>query len=154
MEIPADLLYTVEIVSRVVLSIVLGAVLGWERQMRGKPAGLRTHMMVSMGSAAFTLLTLEIFQIAVSSSSTQADPIRIVEGIIGGIGFLGAGTIIRSRGAVEGVTTAASIWVAGAIGVASGGGYYQIAVITAVFAWLILTVVRLVEKWTDSNSSV
>ena len=106
-------------------------------------------MMVSMGSAAFTLLTLELFQATISDSpQSRPDPIRIIEGVIGGIGFLGAGTIIRSRGAVEGVTTAASIWVAGAIGVASGGGYYQIAVITAVFAWLILTAVRFLEKWT------
>ncbi|MDA2930493.1 MgtC/SapB family protein [Acidobacteria bacterium AH-259-O06] len=65
--------------------------------------------------------------------------------MIGDIGFLGAGTIIRARGTVEGITTAATIWVVGAIGVACGGGYYQIALITAVFAWLILTVVRLLE---------
>lgn len=151
MEIPSELLYTLEIASRVLLSIILAAILGWERQVRKKPAGLRTHMMVSMGAAVFTLLTLELFQTTISNSpQSQADPIRIVEGIVGGIGFLGAGTIIRSRGAVEGVTTAASIWVAGAIGAACGGGYYQIAVITAVFAWLILTVVRLLEKWTGN----
>ena len=67
--------------------------------------------------------------------------------MISDIGFLGAGTFIRARGTVEGITTAATIWVVGAIGVACGGGYYQIALITAVFAWLILTVVRLLEKW-------
>ena len=138
-----DWFHSLEIAARIVLSILLGAVLGWEREARSKPAGLRTHMLVSMGSASFTLLTLELFQTVVSTSQSQVDPIRIVEGIIGGIGFLGAGTIIRSRGAVEGITTAASIWVAGAIGVASGGGYYEIGLITALFAWLILRAVRL-----------
>ncbi len=95
-------------------------------------------MMVSMGTAAFALLTLGLFETATVTSQSQVDPIRIVGGVIGGIGFLGAGTIIRSRGAVEGITTAASICVAGAIGFACGAGYYQIGVITAFFGWLIL----------------
>ena len=137
-----DWYQTLELVIRIVLSILLGAVLGWEREARNKPAGLRTHMMVSMGAAAFALLTLELFKTATANSQSQVDPIRIVEGVIGGIGFLGAGTIIRSRGAVEGITTAASIWVAGAIGVACGAGYYQIAMVTAFFGWLILRGLR------------
>ena len=137
-----DWYQTLELVARIVLSILLGAVLGWEREARNKPAGLRTHMMVSMGAAAFAPPTLELFEPATANSQSQVDPLRIVEGVIGGIGFRGAGTIIRSRGAVEGITTAASIWVAGAIGVACGAGYYQIAVITAFFGWLILRGLR------------
>jgi putative Mg2+ transporter-C (MgtC) family protein len=128
-----------EIVIRLILAIVLGAVIGLEREFSGKPAGLRTHMMVSLGAAAFTVVTLQVFGAVMGAmEQTRADPIRIVEGIIGGIGFLGAGTIIRARGTVEGITTAAGIWVVGAVGLACGAGYKLVALAIVVFAVVII----------------
>jgi putative Mg2+ transporter-C (MgtC) family protein len=128
------------------MAVLLGSVLGIEREVMGKPAGLRTHMMVSLGAAAFTLVTLEIFSsVRVMMENTRSDPLRIVEGIIGGIGFLGAGTIIRSRGSVEGITTAASIWVVGAVGLACGAGYFQVAAVIVAFAMLIISGVGRLE---------
>lgn len=137
-----------EALTRIALAVLFGLIIGWEREKKHKPAGLRTYSMVSMGSAVFTLVTLEIFQSAVlaSQSAARVDPLRIVEGIIGGLGFLGAGSIIRSRGTVEGLTTAAGIWVTGAIGLACGGGHYALAGITTLFTILILTVLGLIER--------
>lgn len=135
-----------ETVFRLFLAIAAGAVLGWERERQQKPAGLRTHMMVALGSAAFMLVTLEFTaQFASDSSVVRIDPTRALAGIIGGVGFLGAGTIIEARGHVRGITTAASIWVAAAIGVACGMGLYQIAFTTVLLAILVLTVIGCFE---------
>lgn len=135
-----------EILLRLFLSVVLGAILGVERERSRKPAGLRTHMLVSLGAAAFTLVTVEVFvSVRSSMEQTRADPIRIVEGIVGGIGFLGAGAIIRARGSVEGITTAAGIWVVGAVGVACGLGLYVIGGLTVFFALVILSLVGMLE---------
>src|SRR5699024_6644597 len=115
--------------------------LGLERELRGKAAGLRSHMMVSLGSAAFIIMGMHIlFATAEGDPSAQIDPTRIVEGVIGGIGFLGAGSIIQSRGNVQGITTGASIWVAGAIGVASGLGNLALAGLVTLMALLIVAV--------------
>jgi putative Mg2+ transporter-C (MgtC) family protein len=128
---------------RMFLAAVLGAVVGWERESKNKPAGLRTHMLVSVGSASFTLLIFEMHS-SLKELGQVGDPLRIIEAIVGGIGFLGAGTIIQSRGSVEGITTAASIWVVGAVGVACGTGNYTIALITVVFAFLILSIMHVI----------
>ena len=136
-----------EIIIRLFLSIVFAAALGWERQARRKPAGLRTYMMVSLGAASFTIITLEFYQRALLTiNHVPSDPFRIIQGIIGGIGFLGAGTIIQARGSVEGVTTAAGIWLMGAVGVASGSGYYAIAAIIVAFAFVVVSGVGILEK--------
>jgi putative Mg2+ transporter-C (MgtC) family protein len=135
-----------EIGVRLASAALGGAALGWERERRAKPAGLRTNMLVSVGAAAFTLITIELYREAIATNAgVPIDPSRTVAGIIGGIGFLGAGSIIQSRGEVKGVTTAAAIWVCGAIGVACGSGYYLIGSITVVFALLILAVVGYAE---------
>lgn len=126
-----------EMVIRLGLAVALAGVVGLERELSGKPAGLRTHMMVALGAAAFTLITLQVYD-AVAATATRSDPLRIVEGIVGGIGFLGAGTIIRSRGSVEGITTAAGIWVVGSIGLACGAGYYREAALVTALALLIV----------------
>jgi putative Mg2+ transporter-C (MgtC) family protein len=135
-----------EIVTRLLLSLAFGGLLGWEREIRGKPAGLRTHMMVSLGSASFTLVSFELAHAAASGGTIHSDPIRIVEGVTAGIGFLGAGSIIQGRGSVEGVTTAAGLWVVGAVGIACGGGHYLLATTTAVLAILILASLDLLER--------
>lgn len=130
-----------EILIRMGAAIACGAVVGFEREFQAKPAGLRTHMMVALGSASFTLVTMHIFQATLESTDATRlgiDPIRVVSGVIGGIGFLGAGTIIQSRAAVHGITTAATIWVVGSVGIACGTGYYIVALFTVAFSLLIL----------------
>lgn len=127
---------------RLIVAVVLSGLLGANRERADKPAGLRTHMLVALGCASFTALGFGI-----SSDSTEPtlhpDPSRVVQGVIGGLGFLGAGSIIKDarehgEGNVYGLTTAASIWVAGAIGVASGMGAYAAAAATAVLGLVIL----------------
>lgn len=132
-------------VPRLVVAMLLGAVLGFERERADKPAGLRTHMMVSLGAAAFTLLGFSI-QSTPDEESLGFDPSRIMQGIIGGLGFLGAGSIIKGQRhgeeSVSGLTTASSVWVAGAIGVAGGMGAYGAAITTAVLGFCILHLSR------------
>ena len=137
---------TTEIVLRVFIALVLGFVIGLERESKKKPAGLRTNMMVALGAAAFTVLSLEMFHsILQIRDRINVDPLRILNGIMEGLGFLGAGCIIQSRGSIEGITTAATIWVVGAVGLACGAGRFDIAISTTVLAFLVLTVMRLVE---------
>lgn len=135
-----------EVVTRLALALLYGGLIGWEREVARKPAGLRTHMMVSLGSAAFTLVSFELAAAAHERDGMASDPIRIVEGVTAGVGFLGAGSIIQSRGAVEGITTAAGLWVVGAIGIACGGGHYVLATTTAGLAFTILAGLGFVER--------
>src|SRR6056297_4048197 len=117
-----------DIVLRLLAAAAFASVIGLERELRKRPAGLRTHMLVSLGSAGFLLVGYEImFSTAVGDPSARIDPTRVVEGVIGGIGFLGAGSIIRSGGHIQGITTGASIWLAGAIGVAAGTNNFPLA---------------------------
>ena len=105
---------------RLLAAAGLALLLGLERELRGKAAGLRSHMLVSLGASAFIMMGIHIlFATAEGDPSARIDPTRIVEGVIGGIGFLGAGSIIQSRGSIQGITTGASIWTAGAVGVVS-----------------------------------
>lgn len=136
-----------ELVVRVALAIVAGGIIGLERQWHRKPAGLRTHMMVSLGAAVFTLIALRVEIDAASSGidAVRLDPLRYVAGLVGGLGFLGAGTIIQSRGSVHGLTTAASVWTAGALGAACGGGYYLIAGVAVGASILVLLIFGVLE---------
>lgn len=133
-----------DIAGRLLAATLCGFVIGWDRQFRGKPAGLRTHMMVSLGAASVTAVAVEWFSGV--QAGAAGDPTRVIQGVIGGLGFLGAGSIIQSRGSVHGITTAAAIWVAGALGVACGAGQLAIAGITLILAFLILTVMLRVER--------
>lgn len=124
---------------RLVLAAICGGIIGWEREWRKKPAGLRTHMLVAVGSASFTLGAVRFVESSPGgANSLDLDPTRVVQGIVGGIGFLGAGAIVRSRGSVEGLTTAAGVWVMGAIGVACGLGYYALAIETTILTIFIV----------------
>lgn len=137
----------VEMAVRLTLAVAFGGVLGWEREDQRKPAGLRTHMLVALGASSVTMAALYLTQPGVLQGETlRLDPTRVIEGVIGGIGFLGAGSIIRSRGSVEGITTAASIWVAGALGVATGLGLHILALMTVVFSLIILRLIGIVER--------
>ncbi|UCG44979.1 MAG: MgtC/SapB family protein [Candidatus Bathyarchaeota archaeon] len=122
--------FEVELVVRVILSFVLGGVVGLEREVSLKPAGLRTHILVGLGSTLLTILSLHAFP--------GAEPSRVAASVIVGIGFLGAGTILKSEDKVIGLTTAASLWVVSSVGVAIGAGFYVLAVIVAVMSFLVL----------------
>jgi putative Mg2+ transporter-C (MgtC) family protein len=117
---------------RVVVAAALGGAVGLERELREREAGFRTHMLVSVGSALFTLVSAYGFHefLVHGGNVVRADPTRIAAQIVTGIGFLGAGAIIRQGFSVRGLTTAATLWVVAAIGMASGAGYYSAAVIT------------------------
>ena len=116
---------------RIALAALLGALLGYERERAGKPAGVRTHGMVALGAALFTAVSMDGF-------GTQGDPSRMAAQIVTGVGFLGAGTILHQRGTVHGLTTAASLWVAAAIGTAVAVGMYLMSIETAVLVWTLL----------------
>ena len=128
--------------------MLVGGIIGWERQLRRKPAGFRTHMLVSMGSALFVLIPL-----AIGKNENGRDAIeRVIQGIAAGIGFLGAGEILRQskqeRGEVEvhGLTSAAAIWVSAALGSAAGCGLWQLALIGALLSLFVLKVVKEFER--------
>jgi putative Mg2+ transporter-C (MgtC) family protein len=125
------------------LSLVLGTAVGWERQVGRKPAGLRTHTLVCMGSTLFVLLTVH----AAGRFGGNVDPTRIIHGVVTGVGFLGAGSIMRQEGFVHGLTTAASIWIVAAIGVAVGVHAWTLAITGTVLALVVLEGYRLVERW-------
>jgi putative Mg2+ transporter-C (MgtC) family protein len=131
------------------LSMVLGTIVGWERQMGRKPAGLRTHVLVCLGSTMFVLMAPHAMR---SFGMTQFDPTRIVHGVITGVGFLGAGSIMRQEGYVAGLTTAASIWIVAAIGCAVGVHAYLLAIVGTLLALIVLEWYRWVERWLSPGS--
>jgi putative Mg2+ transporter-C (MgtC) family protein len=126
---------------RLVLAILLSAGVGIDRELKHKPLGLRTNMMVALGAASFSLMALQlVHELAGGPSSTEVDPIRVMEAIVGAIGFLGAAAIIQGRLELFGATTGASIWVVGGIGMACGFGFYGLAVVVTVIGLFVLTV--------------
>ena len=124
-----------EMVLRLLLAVVLGAGIGYQREHSKKPAGLRTHILITLGAALFTIVSIFGF-------GDKGDPSRVAAGVVAGVGFLGAGVIFRAmRGDVPvGLTTAASVWIAAAIGVAAGAGFYLVSVVVAVVAVLVLMI--------------
>jgi putative Mg2+ transporter-C (MgtC) family protein len=131
---------------RLGLAAVLGGAIGFERELREREAGLRTHMLVCMGSALFTIVSAYGFHefLVAGGQIVRADPTRIAAQIVTGIGFLGAGAIIRQGLSVRGLTTAATLWLVAAIGMATGAGYWDAALITTFGALLILGPLRTV----------
>lgn len=125
---------------RLVIAAICGAVIGFERELRTAEAGLRTHILISVAAALFTILAFEIYHTI--GSEAQADPIRAVEAVTAGIAFLGAGAIFRSGGGVQGLTTGAGMWLAGAVGVTCALGFYVLAAGTTVLAVLVLAAMR------------
>lgn len=118
-----------EILLRLVFATLAGGLIGLEREIVHRPAGIRTHMLVSLGSALFVLLALEAF---------PNDVVKMIAGIATGIGFLGAGTIFKAKNDVHGLTTAASIWAVSAVGLAIGLGYYLMSVISVALILIVL----------------
>jgi putative Mg2+ transporter-C (MgtC) family protein len=134
-----------EIVLRLGLASVLGGLVGLERDIHGRAAGLRTHLLVSLGSAVFMLLSIFVASTA-RGDRFASDPGRIAAQIIAGIGFLGAGVIIKERATVRGLTTSACLWMVAGVGMAAGAGYALVAGITTAFALVGLIVLKAFEK--------
>jgi putative Mg2+ transporter-C (MgtC) family protein len=120
-----------ELVARLIIGFVLSGIVGLEREVSLKPAGLRTHILVGLGSTLLTILSLQAFP-------EEADPSRVAASIIVGIGFLGAGTILKTQEKVIGLTTAATLWIVASIGVATGAGFYILAIIATILAFSVL----------------
>ena len=131
---------------RLALAAVLGGLIGVERELREREAGLRTHLLVALGSALFTIVGAYGFDafLNTGASVVRADPTRIAAQIVTGIGFLGAGAIIRQGLSVRGLTTAATLWVVAAVGLAAGAGYYSVAVITTAPVLIALYPLRII----------
>lgn len=132
---------------RLALAAALGSIIGLEREFREREAGLRTHLLVSLGSALFTIVSAFGFHDVLTHDPqvvVRLDPSRIAAQIVSGIGFLGAGAIIRQGLSIRGLTTAATLWVVAAIGMAAGAGFYSVAIITTVVALVALWPLRYV----------
>lgn len=134
-----------EILIRILIASILGGLIGLERDMHGRAAGLRTHLLVSMGAAVFTILS-EIIARNSNATGFQADPGRIAAQIVTGIGFLGAGVILKEGANIRGLTTAACLWSVAAIGTATGYGYFEIAIFATALALVSLEFLKLTER--------
>ena len=128
-----------ELTVRLVVALLLGGVIGWERELARMPAGFRTHALVSLGSAIFTVISAYAF------TGPGSDPTRIAAQIVSGIGFLGGGAILLYGGTVRGLTTAASLWSVAAVGMAAGAGLYVVATIGALLVIIGLEVFQRIE---------
>ncbi|HJU63227.1 MAG TPA: MgtC/SapB family protein, partial [Candidatus Binatia bacterium] len=130
------------LVTRMVIAMILGAAIGAQRESSGKPAGLRTHMLVAIGGALFVLGPVQ--------SGMDLDGVsRVIQGIVTGIGFIGGGAILKlqEQRAIEGLTTAAGIWITAAVGIAAGLGRWGLAVVSTILAWVTLSLVGRIEAW-------
>ncbi len=125
---------------RLVVALVLGAVVGWERELQRMPAGFRTHALVALGSAIFTVVSAYAF------TGPGSDPTRIAAQVVTGIGFLGGGAIIHYGGTVRGLTTAASLWAVAAVGMAAGAGLFVLATVSAVLVIVALEIFDRLER--------
>ena len=130
-------------VQRLLLAALLGAVIGFERELRQKSAGLRTNTLIAVGSALFTLMSIEM------AEGSEADATRIAAQIVTGIGFLGAGAIMRTGSGISGLTTAATVWVNAAVGVTCGAGEYHLALIATAVTLVVLLVLSPLERMID-----
>ncbi len=133
-----------QIIVRLILAFILGGLIGLEREFHGRAAGLRTHILVCLGSALIMLTSMHIFHLY--RDVTTIDPARIAAGVITGIGFLGAGAIIRFRASVRGLTTAACLWAVAAIGLALGSGFYLGAYLTSAIVLFVLFFLTKLER--------
>lgn len=136
----------IQIILQLLLAVVLGGVVGLEREYKGKGAGLQTYSLVTLGSCLFTIIGCELFYFFMGSPGISFDPSRIVLAVATGVGFLGAGVIIYRQAHIEGLTTAAGLWTVAAIGVAVGMNLYLLAFTTTLLASIILVVFGELER--------
>ena len=130
----------IELTLRLIVALLLGAVIGWERELQRMPAGFRTHALVSLGAAIFTVVSAFAF------TGPLSDPTRIAAQIVSGVGFLGGGAILHYGGTVRGLTTAASLWAVAAVGMAAGAGLFVVAAVSAVLVIVALEIFQRVER--------
>lgn len=136
-------------VSKLLLATALGAVIGVERELGGKAAGLRTNVVIAVASTLFTILSIDAFPVI---GDGPRDTARVAAQIVSGVGFLGAGALIRDRSGVKGLTTAAEIWLMAAIGMAVGAGAYAAATFTTILIAILLFALRPVSAWLASKA--
>jgi putative Mg2+ transporter-C (MgtC) family protein len=127
---------------RLGVAALLGGAIGYEREAHSGGAGLRTHILIAVAAALFTILAMEIYELGDANQAGRVDPIRAVEAVTAGIAFLGAGAIFQARGSVRGLTTGAGMWLAGAVGITAALGFYTIALAVSLFALLVLSVLK------------
>ncbi len=137
-----DIVEAIRILIRLILAAVLGGLLGYERERAGKPAGLRTYMLVSLGAALFVLIPQH-------AGMSDADISRVIQGVVAGVGFLGAGAIVKGSREedIQGLTTAAGIWLTAAVGIATGLGRESSAILGTLLAFVILSTPTQVKHW-------
>jgi putative Mg2+ transporter-C (MgtC) family protein len=146
-------IFRLELMLQVGLATLLGGAIGLERELGGKPAGLRTNILICIGSVLYTHLSIAMLSAIAGAGGTGTDPTRVAGQIVTGVGFIGAGTILHARGAVVGLTSAATIWVVAAIGVALGSGYYLEGIATTVVVLGVLAGLGRVEKLVERQST-
>lgn len=146
----------VDALVRLLVAIILGGIVGYERQSRNKSAGLRTHVLVSLGACLIMIVSLNVsLNFYFEYGLTNADPERIAAQVVSGIGFLGAGTIFATKKGLNiiGLTTAASLWVVAAIGLAAGAGYWITACVATILVYLILAILSRLDRHIKTSSS-
>lgn len=135
-----------EMALRLIIAALCGLILGIDRELKHKTVGLRSYMLVAVGAAGFTLATIEMSTMAVvTGQATSIDISRVVQGVVTGIGFMGAGAVIQSGDKVMGTATGAGIWVTGAVGIASGLGAYWLVALITIITFLILSVLGILR---------
>jgi putative Mg2+ transporter-C (MgtC) family protein len=143
---PLDVTSFGDLVLRLGLAALIGLILGLDREMRGVDAGIRTHALVSLSSAMIMVSSLLLAR-EMAANGDSPDPLRAVQGLSQAIGFIAAGMIFVRGGSVRNMTTAANIWIAAAVGIACGAGQYRLVLVGAAMALILLTVVKLFERW-------
>ena len=135
------------VVARLLGAIVLGGLIGWERHIHNKPAGMRTHMMIALAACVFTLVAFGMIETPwAGDERVKFDPLRLIAAVTSGVAFLAAGTIINARGHIHGLTTGAGMWLAGAVGLATGAGQIPLAALATVMALIVLWFLRRFES--------
>jgi len=145
-------MFRLELMLQVGLGTLLGGAIGLERELGGKPAGLRTNILICIGSVLYTHLSIAMLSAIAGGGGTGTDPTRVAGQIVTGVGFIGAGTILHARGAVVGLTSAATIWVVAAIGVALGSGYYLEGIATTLVVLVVLAGLGRVETLVERQA--
>ena len=135
-------------------ALLLGGLVGLERMRKDRPAGFRTYILVSLGAASFVLIAERLFSFTQLNGASGPDPIKIIEGVATGIGFLGAGSIIRSGEDVRGVTTAAGVWATGSLGAACGLRCYDLAVILTILMLVVLYPLAVLQDWIERRAGL
>ncbi|MBX5042375.1 MgtC/SapB family protein [Rhizobium lentis] len=152
--IPASRIHYPVIFARLLGAIVFGGLIGFEREARDRPAGFRTHILISLAAALFAIISIEAVHLPGFADGEQVriDPLRVIEAVTAGVAFLAAGMIVFARGRIHGLTTGAGMWLSGATGLAMGFGYWPVAFFTTLAAICVLFAFGKLEQWLGYNS--